>query len=91
MNGKQFETSVELHLAFHWVCPECGIDNWCRGIAPDLPPEEKAKARENLGIEVWEEGALMMRPESVECLACKCRFETLESEDNVEDIGFEYE
>ena len=89
---KQFETSVELHLAFHWVCPECGIDNWNRGVAPELLPEEKAQARAELGIEVWEEGSLMMRPEVVSCSQCKAKFDTEEPdyENDIEDQGFEY-
>ena len=87
---KQFDTSVELHLAFMWVCGECGADNFHRGVKPCLTEDELREARDEIGIEIWEEGSFMTRPNSVTCSACKCQFDTTEPDDYIEDEGFGY-
>jgi rubredoxin len=89
--SKQRETNVELHLAFFWVCPECGVDNFDRGIRPELTKEEAQATRAELGIEVWEEGVLFTRPDFVSCSSCKFKFETSDPENDIEDEGFEYQ
>lgn len=72
---------IELHLAFMWDCPECGIENFCRSIVAD--EYEEAEMREEHGIEPWELGKWHTAPLLVTCKACGAEFEP--------NYGYEWE
>lgn len=67
---------VELRMAYEWTCPECGTDHFHRGLVPELDEEDQQQVKDQLGIEPWEEGLLMMAPEKVTCPDCKGEFVT---------------
>lgn len=79
---------VELHDAFMWDCPECGVENFLRAIRyfrNDLSPEDVEDIIEDMeldGIEEFEElfstgFALVSAPSEVVCKQCKQEFQTL--------------
>jgi len=72
---------VELHPAFFWDCPECGVENFCRGIVPEFSEEERAELREEHGVNPWEQGSFVMQPEVVTCAECKAAFKAAHYED----------
>lgn len=77
---------VELRPAFAWDCPECGVEQFHRGVVPEMSPEDEQEAREALGMESWEEGQLMTAPDSVTCSNCGQTFEAFDfGEDEDED------
>jgi len=58
--------TVELHAAWRWDCPECGIESWIRGLhleSEHLTEEQRAVLREE---EWW-----VLYPELVRCEYCK--------------------
>lgn len=68
---------VTLNPAYSWDCPECGVENFERGIVPEMSPEELAQTKADMGMEPWEEGEIMMMPTSVVCRGCGASFATL--------------
>lgn len=68
--NKKRDEAVELRLAYEWDCPECGRQQFHRGMVFDGPPEEKEEIREELGVQPWEEGTLMTSPDYVTCKDC---------------------
>jgi hypothetical protein len=68
---------VTLNPAYSWDCPECGAENFERGIVPEMSPEELAATKAEMGIEPWDEGSLMMMPTQVTCRGCGVKFATL--------------
>lgn len=75
---------IEMRIAFEWTCPECGTDHFHRGITPKLNIEDRQEVRDELGIQEWEEGVLMCRPDTVTCPGCKHEFDVLEPEPDEE-------
>lgn len=68
-----------LRPAGEWTCDECGRNNFCSFIVPDyLSDEEKREISREMGFDEWEEGELLMAPETVTCTFCKAEFETVE-------------
>lgn len=61
---------VVMRPAFAWDCPECGCENFARGMVPDLPEEQLVAMRDEQGIEPWEDGDFVMMPERVKCDHC---------------------
>lgn len=68
---------VELHHAFVWDCDECGRENFCNGLDPELTAEEIEELKEIHGIEPSELGGkFLLAPATVICKYCKTEFET---------------
>ena len=67
---------VELIPAFQWDCPECGRENFARGIVLEASSEEVQALREKFGVEPGEEGCFMGQPTEVTCAHCDELFET---------------
>ena len=61
---------VNLRPAYVWDCPECGIENFCRGIVPEMSDEDLEELRSEQGIQPWEDGDFVMMPDEVQCEAC---------------------
>ena len=70
--------AVELHPAHVWDCPECGIENFCRGVVVELDEDGMRHMREEYGIEDAETGDFLMAPEEVVCANCDMTFATLD-------------
>ena len=65
--------TVELHHAWTWDCPNCGLRNHTNGtFVRDLTAEE----REQLGIEEDEPYEAATAPEEVTCAHCLYSFKT---------------
>jgi hypothetical protein len=75
--------TVELHAAFHWICDECGRDNYFVPLRIDLTDQETEDViRELHELENWEELPDEQEPidayripEWVTCRECKSRYE----------------
>jgi hypothetical protein len=72
---------VVLNPAYCWDCPDCGKENFCRGIVAEMSPESMESLRAEYGVEPWEEGEFMMMPECVECRHCGVQFPTMHLKD----------
>ena len=72
---------VVLRPAYAWDCPDCGRENFCRGMIPDLPEDELEALRKEQGIEPWEEGDFVMMPEQVQCQHCHAVFDATHLKD----------
>lgn len=82
--------TVELHPAAVWDCDECGVENFCRHIKPemidrdqtvsmlmeemDIPQFEAEKAADN--------GEWVIAPSEVKCRSCGAVFATQEMNEN---------
>lgn len=69
-------SKVGLHPAWSWDCPDCGSENFERGLAPEMADEDAQEIREEMGIEPGDEGCIMQMPTLVYCHACGCDYET---------------
>lgn len=69
---------VELVPAFSWACDNCGRDNFARTIVAELSEEEMAELRSEHGIQPWEAGEFLQKPNEVQCSNCQCRFSTVD-------------
>lgn len=72
---------IELHAAFFWDCPECGRENFVRGVKPEFSASELAELRDEHGINPWETGSFLLRPNDVKCCHCNEKFAVLYHED----------
>ena len=85
----QNDEIVELHPAHMWDCPECGRENFCRGIVNEMTYEDKKKAlaeyyninEEDLTEEEVKNGQFVSAPISVACKFCECEFRSKEQRD----------
>lgn len=68
------DETVELHDAFFFICPNCGKENYKRGIVAEMSEEEESKIKEQMGIDPWQEGQFVMAPDKVSCKKCKKSF-----------------
>jgi rubredoxin len=75
---------VTLRGAYVWTCPECGIDQFERGIAVECSDEELIELREDHGIQPWETGNWMLMPKAVRCKVCHKKFPTVHDGDDEE-------
>lgn len=66
--------TVELYPAHGWDCPECGSQNFCRGITFEPSEEERREMTELLGADEPVDGAWTTIPETVTCRVCDCEF-----------------
>lgn len=72
------EQAVELYPAHGWDCPECGAQNFCRGIA--LEPSEQER-EELTAMGEGADGYWMTIPDEVECCDCGRKFPTIHWKD----------
>jgi hypothetical protein len=72
---------VELHQAFFWDCPECGLEMFERGVVC----ENIEEMRGEYGIEPWVEGDFVLMPQEVECKNCHCIFTSIFGEEDCTD------
>ncbi len=79
---------VELHQAFMWDCPNCGVEHFERAIRPEMAPEQFEELREDFGLEEGQDGDFLMMPTEVTCDVCGCSFEVTE-EVNEDDDDFD--
>jgi len=78
------ETTVELHDAFYFICPECGNTGWVKATRIEMGDEEMRTMDEEMGFSG--PGMYMKAPEQVTCENCKKNFEaTMEGEDDEDD------
>lgn len=70
--------AVELIPAFSWTCEHCGGDNFARAMVADLSPEDMQELAAEHGVESWETGHFMTKPDVVSCLHCQSKFGTLD-------------
>jgi hypothetical protein len=66
------EKSVDLRAAFAWTCDNCGKDNYCEGIIPDVKEVMPEMPEEMNTQEI--KGAWVMIPSKVKCNNCKAIF-----------------
>jgi len=67
---------VELHQAFMWDCPECGLENFARSVRLELSPEEIEEMSENFGVASSTDSRFSIIPENVTCKHCEKKFIT---------------
>lgn len=81
---------VELLPAFFWICPECGIDNFERGLVAEMSDAEMIDIRQELDLSEFEEVELVGHPEEVTCKECNTEYEAICQDDDCE-MGFDDE
>ena len=75
--------TVELHAAWRWDCPECGREQWVRGIQLEtehLSEDQRDRLEE---AEWW-----VLYPEMVQCNDCKSPYyvqQGLDEKNKIED------
>lgn len=77
--------TVVLRTAYAFDCEDCGRENFGRSLALECSPEEEEELRLNHGIDPWDTGNWVQRPDKVTCQFCGAEFETeedLEGEDD---------
>lgn len=72
--------TVELHQAFFWECPNCGVTNLSQGVILEINQEESEELIEDYGMEpeIATTGNWVTLPEEVECSECGKEYETIE-------------
>ena len=75
------DSAVTLRPAYAWDCPDCGRENFERGVVPEFSEEDLEELRGECGVQPWEEGAFVTMPEEVECRHCGLSFATLHFKD----------
>jgi hypothetical protein len=76
------EFKVELRPAYEWTCPECGKDQFERGIVVELSEEEMSEMRWDHGIDEESTGNWMEQPNRVMCKSCGLAFFTIHYNDD---------
>lgn len=66
--------SVDLYLAFGWVCPECGENQYVSGVTEEMSDEDREDILEALGFESLSQGEFVDKPDSVVCRSCESEF-----------------
>lgn len=66
--------TVELHLAFAWICDDCGTDNYCRSISIELDEHQSFYERDRMGMSQEGKGSFNTMPKGVKCHSCGARF-----------------
>jgi rubredoxin len=65
---------IDLHAAWVWDCPECGVENFERSIISALSDEEEEHMHEVHGLPPNETGFWQTAPEEVICGECQTEF-----------------
>lgn len=84
--------TVELKMAYHWNCEDCGADNFAVAARAEFAPGEREELyRDYHGMasyetlpENWEQFELVSIPEIVTCTDCKAEFKTIHEMENPE-------
>ena len=66
---------VDVHPAWVWDCPECGIENFARSVVSGMTAEEEEIMRETHDLDDSETGFWQTAPLTVECFDCETEFE----------------
>jgi DNA-directed RNA polymerase subunit RPC12/RpoP len=84
-DGRRWETQsqVELIPAYVWDCPECGRENFQRGIIAPITEED----REEMVLEENAVGHWTTIPNVVTCKHCGSAFDTVSYGDDEDDEG----
>lgn len=61
---------VELHPAFSWDCPSCGVGNFARAVVMELSDDDRQNMREVHGIDDAQTGDFLLAPSEVKCSSC---------------------
>jgi hypothetical protein len=61
---------AELHPAWVWDCPECGIENFARSVVSGMTLDEEEEMRSTHVITDDETGFWQTAPGFVECFDC---------------------
>jgi len=69
---------ARLVVVYVFDCDNCGRENLVRPIRPELSEDERLQARQDLGIQPWEDGELCMMPEETECFFCGTKYRTVD-------------
>ncbi len=69
-SGVMSTTNVELNMAFFWICPECGVDNFERGVFWESNGCGAGEGANNY----------MLAPGEVTCADCDQAFEVIGEE-----------
>ncbi len=67
--------SVDLYIAFGWVCPECGENQYADSVTFEMSDEEREETLESLGMDADSTGEFHSKPRAVVCKACDSEFE----------------
>lgn len=67
---------VELLPAYMFDCPDCGRENFARGLVPSLSEEEIEEMRAEMGLSEFDAGHFMQMPTEVSCKHCWSKFKT---------------
>ncbi len=74
---------VELAPAWSWECPACGRLVFEQGEVKEFDDDqEEREAKAALGVEPWEEGAVMVSPGVVTCTGCLRMFDATAGEED---------
>ena len=74
--------NAELLPAFFWICPECGVDNFERGLVAEMSEGEMMDVRQELDLSDFEEVELIGHPEVVICKECGAEFKAMCQDDS---------
>jgi len=75
------ELRVELHQAFMWDCPHCGVENFQRGVTIHMTDEELLESGiEASDFESWRTATTA--PCKVKCHDCERQFKATEDDDD---------
>jgi hypothetical protein len=77
MSGIQ-KIYVEMLPAFCWTCERCGLENFVRAVTADFSPEELNELRQEHGVNPWEAGEFVQKPNTVTCKGCSSKFPTID-------------
>lgn len=80
--------AVELHMAFFWLCDDCGAENYVRAV-PVIPsaisdPDER-EALELASDHPGQPGEWFTRPDRVGCAACGAEFDAAIPDEDEDD------
>lgn len=68
--------SVEMLPAFSWICDNCGQNNFTSAVVAEFSEEEMQELRDEHGVQPWEAGEFLQKPDEVQCSKCARRFTT---------------
>jgi hypothetical protein len=82
--------TVDLRLAYEWVCESCGKTNFESALIVELDNEDSMILLEEYGgaIEDYRTGDWLTRPDDVECQFCHTEFKTTDDLPEGQDGDF---
>lgn len=69
---------VELHVAYEWICNECGRTNFVSSVIFEFDEETEQEMREDFGLEPGDDGDFCHIPDTVKCKDCGTEYETFD-------------